>query len=406
MFRSASAIPSDFQDRRFLPAGPLDALLIPWAVATGRAPTAEVAFADPRVLAVVPLAAAALLAGLGRVRSRLVPARAGTPPIVRALVFGAVSYGVWLRMFAIERYAVPIEILAGMLAVLLAVRLVPARAALPVAAAGAILLVAATRPADWGHRPWSAPFHPVLPAPLREPATFLVVSHPVGYWVSILPPGSRFLLVERDGLATGGVLRTRLLDGLDHAPGGRLRTLGEDAPMDLSTREQLRSLGVVVEPSCVHLGGLDGTPILSCAASRPGSRPLAATDLLPDVPVDMSDRGNGWPLLLDGWGTPAADGTPAIAADAVLLLRVPDQPEPRVLELTAATPAPDTLRVAVDGREAASWALAGAGRAATGGVCLPPRAAGPFRVRLRSGSVGLVLRQLRLRDAEPGECPA
>ncbi len=264
------------------------------------------------------------------------------------LAFTAGAYIAWLDLFAIERYAVAIEILAGLLAVILLAEVPPPRAGRAVAVAALVGLAALTAPPEWWHRPWTDPYRPVIPAVLAEPAAFVVVWHPNGYWPPLLSLRSRFYEATPMGLATGGLLRQRIVDGLAHPPGGRIWTLGVDVPMDPATRSALASYGLVPRAPCVRAESLWWVPSVFCRATVEGPRPLAASDLAPGAPVDFSDRGSGWIYEVSGWANAGPAGTP-IAGDAGRLVFRTDMLADRPLVLTLT--APSTLDVtAADGR--------------------------------------------------------
>lgn len=114
-------------------------------------------------------------------------------------------------MFAIQRYVVALDILAGILLVLPAARLAPRRVALPLATDAALLAVGTTRPADWWYRPWSDPFVAAPPPELATPAAYLVLFHPIEYWASALPAAARFHAIAPNSLATGVCSATLVL---------------------------------------------------------------------------------------------------------------------------------------------------------------------------------------------------
>ena len=82
------------------------------------------------------------------------------------------------RTFAIERYEIAGEMVAGVLVIALLQHLLPARPAMPAACAVAALTIGLTRPADRWHRAWADPFRISLPEQLRRPAAYLLVVHP------------------------------------------------------------------------------------------------------------------------------------------------------------------------------------------------------------------------------------
>src|SRR5262249_782742 len=112
-FKSPLALPAPYRDMRFLPTHFWTAVLFPvlftlnWAIAD------DIPFRDIRVMLAYVTAIAAILFWLGGRRSKdpLVFPDAARP----ILAFAAVSYLVWLKMFAIYRYIVGLEMLAPLI---------------------------------------------------------------------------------------------------------------------------------------------------------------------------------------------------------------------------------------------------------------------------------------------------
>ncbi|MFP3553192.1 glycosyltransferase 87 family protein [Paraburkholderia sp. SIMBA_049] len=121
--------------------------------------------------------------------------RAALEPKQRLVVlFVALGFVVWMKLFSIYRYIVPIEMLAPMVLVLLLDRLLPAHIA---RRAAAWLLIAATAVVvmggarTWGHEGWADPlYHAQLP-PLAQPegTTVVIRSTTTGWaWIATLFP--------------------------------------------------------------------------------------------------------------------------------------------------------------------------------------------------------------------------
>lgn len=412
LFRSRSADFVNFSDPRFVPHGLGQTLSYPFLIALGAHPSAENPFADPR-FALLLIVCVPLLA---------TTARRGRDPdrrFARSLLFVLVALLVWLRLFAIERYAASLEIVAGLLLIAVLPRLLPLRLVLPGAVLMLALTLADTRPPDWWHRPWSQSWAVTLPPPLHQPAAYILVAHPLGYWASMLPPGARFYtaLGATMGLATGGVLGAQLQDGLLHPPGGRVRTLGDDVPMGDAARAGLSALGFVPAAPCLRMPSLWWVDTIVCHADRVGPRPRAAADLAADQPVDVTVRGSGWIYLGDGWANAGPTGTPMVLRTAGLVLHLPAADRPRMLELGFRQPAgsPDRHLVASGaGVAGAGWTLPGSGAPVLRIVCLqaPARASGRvLSLNLRDDSTAAfgyaaapVLASLRLRDPGPTDC--
>ena len=413
VFRSRSAAVSDFADPRFLPHGPIDALTYPFKIAAGLHPTAENAFAEPRFALLATLLAllwATDLIGRSRVPRTRFHLMATGLPLARTLLFLGTSICVWLDVFAIERYEIAGEIVAGVALIALLPRLLPTRLVTPAACALTVLTIGLTRPADWWHRAWSDPFTVSLPPPLRRPAAYLLVVHPIGYWASILPAGARFYsaLSDATGLAVGGVLAAQRSDGLAHPPDGLVRTLGDDVPMAEAARSGLAALGFVPAAPCLRLPSLWWVNTIVCGTDRVAGRPRAASGLRPDTPVDFSWNGSGWIYLGHGWANGGPTGTTmSLAAGELILAPIPAG-RPRLLELRFARPVPDLL-VTLNGRPTAVIVRAGTIRQ----ICL---AADPADGPARTTSIGLrvpdvsaeapILSAMILRPASPTGCAA
>ncbi|MCR0983484.1 glycosyltransferase 87 family protein [Roseomonas populi] len=405
VFRSPSANPDSFADLRFVPQGLGQALLYPWWIATGAHPTAEFPSDDPRLLLALPLSLLVLAAAL-LARRRPAPVEEAR---LRAMLFLLVGTAAWLLGFAIHRYAIVPDLLAGMLLVILPAAWVPGRMRRLVALSVAVLLLAATRAPDWGHRPW-AEARPLTPPPsLRSPAAVLVTAYPMGIWAPALPPESRLLAMTDTGLATGGPLRARIQAGLRAPPGGRLLTLGPDLPMEESTRATMADYGVVPTGPCERTSGAAGTPVIVCGATLAPGRRLAAPDLTVGTAVDFTAAGAGWTYLVarplpatPGWTPAGPEGTRA--EDGVRMVLRAEGSAPRLLafDFSASGGAPARIGVSVDGRPAADWVLPSSGDAVRE-LCLPAAEGDGVRHLTFQGGA-FVLRRMALRAAGPAGC--
>ena len=227
IFRSPEAPLESITDVRFMPHGLLDALAYPFYWLIGDHRSSELPFQDPRFAVAIILLAMTI--GVGFLRH---------VPVFRQrdkqfLLFFAFSYGLWLQMFAIHRYAIALELMAAPLIVLLVLRFIetlprPERSRASSVRAVSVVLVALaivvwTRPADWFRRPWSDPYRPQLTGALLTPATYMLLEKPTGYVVPLLPLASRAYQLSDIVLpiVPGGVLDRRIRWGLAHPlPGG------------------------------------------------------------------------------------------------------------------------------------------------------------------------------------------
>ena len=156
-FKSPLALPAPYRDMRFLPTHFWTAALFPILFALNWSVADDIPFRDIRVgLAYVACIAAIVLWIAGR-RSKdpLVVPEAALP----ILAFAGASYLVWLKMFAIYRYIVGLEML-GPLLIAIGIGLLPvSRRARFVTLAVLLLATAATTRVDYIERsPVSDPF--------------------------------------------------------------------------------------------------------------------------------------------------------------------------------------------------------------------------------------------------------
>jgi hypothetical protein len=417
VFRSPSAALADVSDPRFLPHGALDTLAYPVKIAAGLHPTAENAFRDSRFLLALPLSAA--FAAWHLLRRSRTPSPA-SHAVVQLTAFLWAGFTAWLLTFAIQRYAIPFEVAAGLLAIAVVAAWTPRRWSPALCALVAAAVIAWTRPADWWHRPWADRYEPQMPpAVAAAPATVLLVEFPLGYWVQALPRGSRLALLYPDVLPPGGRLTQRLDAVLDHPPGGGVWAAGYDLPLERHVRDPMAAWGVVLAPPCYRAPSLWWVDTVFCRAERPGPRYLAASDLRVGERVAFSGEGSGWIYEVYGWQPAEADRTWAVGPASTLVLKPQDAPGGLALDVEADGAAePDQpeseVAVSVQDQPAAHWQFRRGAGWTIHTVCVPPPTAlrdgvmtlafgGPEGVDAPRRTVAL--RAITLRPAAPGACP-
>jgi len=266
IFRSSEAPLSSIADVRFLPRNLLDAAAYPFYWLIGDHRSSEWDFRDPRFATVFVLLFALVIAAR-YLRTDVLQRRDK-----QFLVFFFVSYGVWLFMFAIHRYAVGLELLSAPLIVLLLSKLIemlnPRKGfatALPFVIL-AFAIAAWSQPADWFRRPWSAPYQPQLPHALRQPATYLLVEKPIGYVIPILPRESRAYQLSDIvmPIVPGGVLDDRIRWGLSHPLAGGVWAL--HLKNSQIRQDLIHRYGWEIDPAraCESISGADGADIEAC----------------------------------------------------------------------------------------------------------------------------------------------
>jgi hypothetical protein len=249
-------------DRQFIPRSFLDGLAYPFYWLVGDFRSSERPFRDARFALLAVLMLIAIGARLRAATVRL------TRRDLQLLIFLTVSFAAWLALFAIQRYAVTLELLCAPAIVLLLVRIsssngagAPPRA-LDMRSSIAILAIAAisaawTQPGDWGRRPWSNPYRPAIPAQLSQPATYFLLDKPLSFLAPLLPAGSRFYTIIDQALPIkpGGVFDRRIRAGLhDPLPGGMWGVHVSDRQ---SPANNLADYGLMVDASkaCLEIEG-------------------------------------------------------------------------------------------------------------------------------------------------------
>jgi len=197
-FHSPLALASPYRDMRFLPTHFWTAVAFPilfsidWRIAD------DLPFLDIRVgLAYIAIIVALVLWALGR-RSKepLVDPRAA----VIIFVFAAVSYFFWLKIFAIYRYILLLEMLAPIV-IVAAVGLLPLTRRTQLIALGGLFFVAMlfTRSERLERAPLGDPYVAVDLPKLADPARTMVVmtgDAPLGFIAPALPPDVPVLRID------------------------------------------------------------------------------------------------------------------------------------------------------------------------------------------------------------------
>jgi hypothetical protein len=296
IFHASEAPVESIVDTRFMPHGLLDALAYPFYWLVGKHPSSEWSFRDPRFALVIVLMLLVLGASIWRRRELL-----GRKDR-RLLFFFWGSYIPWLVAFAIQRYAIVLELLSAPLIVLLLTRLIEAwhgesdaqrttssRRLQLATIAVALATTLWSEPTDWMRRPWSDPYRPQLAEALQIPATFLLLQKPLGYVVPLLPEGSRAYQISDVVLPVvpGGVLDRRIRAGLAQPLPGGLWALyfaesleGNPLRLDLLDTYDLK---IDPDRACLRIPGADRIDVTACPLIPRASKASTA-ELNPAAP--------------------------------------------------------------------------------------------------------------------------
>lgn len=200
VFRSPWALAQSYRDPGFLPGEPglFEALGFPLRFTLEPRLAAEATFTDHRLLALYLLLPLAFGVFAWR-RRPAVPVR--VRPLVWLALALAIAYALWLALFRIYRYLLPLEMLAPTLLVA-ALGLLLGRGRAWALASTALLavLLATTRPPDWLREPFAARAIEVrlpAPLPLGAGAVVLLAGHePLSFLLPALPRDWRFLRID------------------------------------------------------------------------------------------------------------------------------------------------------------------------------------------------------------------
>ena len=198
-FRSPMGAAAPYRDIHFLPPSLWESIFLPFLMVFNPFRVGEIEFRDLRfVLLILTLIPTAIFA-LRRIGADF------QPPLTRhkgffLLTAIVVSYLVWLKLFAIYRYLLPLEMLAP-LAIWLLLDRFPFR--LPVRnmaiLACMLIWIVTLKPGNWGRVPWSSDYFGVQPPSMDDPARSMVIMtgvEPYSYIIPFFPEPVRFVRIE------------------------------------------------------------------------------------------------------------------------------------------------------------------------------------------------------------------
>ena len=173
---------TSFADTRFIPGSLLTgAITYPFGWLLGMHPTSEVPFRDARfALVAVFLPVALVVSVLRPGRGPSGAAKTGSIVELRQFwlhgLFFIASYAIWLKQIAYQRYALPLEMLTGLMLFLSLDRLLRNRKEVTcVFSVLAVFIVIWTRPANWGRIPYGNDWFGIEIPRDQEPQTLYVM---------------------------------------------------------------------------------------------------------------------------------------------------------------------------------------------------------------------------------------
>ncbi len=209
VFKSPWGTLGSYRDERFIPKSLAMWLLFPFWFNIDPTQVGEVGFRDLRF----PLLYILLLALLGRSAwrwlkrpSAALAADGGSPRMTSFFViFMVVAFILWMKMFAVYRYAVVCEFLVPLTVFLvLGALLRNVRRQLRASLLCMLIMLVTLDPGHWGRRPWTSDYFDIRLPELAEPRNtiVLVTGHdPVAYMIPFFPLQVRFLRIQ--GFVTG-----------------------------------------------------------------------------------------------------------------------------------------------------------------------------------------------------------
>jgi MFS family permease len=202
LFKSPWTGPTNFVDPRFVPPSFVNALVsYPFAWLLGIwQPTNESFFREPRFAFAAALLPMALIVTVLRTLNGPPDRHRSDGAAVRNFWFVAFfflfSFGIWLKQFGVQRYALPLELLTGVIA-LLSLESVLGRSRETVAVLSTLVLFALawTRPPDFDRMPYGHRWFGVeAPQRTGSPTLYIMMSwRPMSYTIPFLPKEDRFI---------------------------------------------------------------------------------------------------------------------------------------------------------------------------------------------------------------------
>lgn len=192
IFHSPMAAPIGIGDTHWLPQGWMEYLLWPFKFAADTKRVTEIGL----TLIIWPMLYVGFLLQAFNVAEARPVEPVATDSIVRRqrllLTFFALSYLLWMCLFSIYRYLIPLELLAPVVLLLLAQRLMPAPVARKAVGVLVAIAVVSTIPAaSWGRAPFShnsyAMDGPVIANPEQSLVFTVHGDPPMGWLVTLFP---------------------------------------------------------------------------------------------------------------------------------------------------------------------------------------------------------------------------
>ena len=257
VFASPMFVLDSYADRRFM-QGPLfpAAITYPFRWLLGMHPTSEVPFRDARfALVAVFLPVALVVSVLRPGRGPSGAAKTGSIVELRQFwlhgLFFIASYAIWLKQFGYQRYALPLELLTGLMLFLSLDRLLRNRKEVTcVFSVLAVFIVIWTRPANWGRIPYGNDWFGIEIPRDQEPQTLYVMmghDEPFAYVIPFMPDTSQFIRLTGNMPLDPNMPLGRKALSMIRAHTGTIRSLAV-VELDEENRARLARFGLALTP--------------------------------------------------------------------------------------------------------------------------------------------------------------
>jgi hypothetical protein len=204
IFRSPWFEPVAIRDDRFIPARFWDLTALPFYwVKVHTYVVVELPFRDWRAaIAYMALIAGGLAFAVALMRKGRDGLVGQTRGLGLVVVFVVVSYFAWALGFAYYRYAMPLEMLTGVVTIGALIWLIDRRRwRVPIAMTVLTIATASTIPIDWGRRDYDGHYVDVQVPPLPPDAVvFIATWDPVAYFIPYAEPRAQYVGIENNYL--------------------------------------------------------------------------------------------------------------------------------------------------------------------------------------------------------------
>lgn len=202
IFKSPLAPLTSARDMQYLPWGWHDQLFYPFIFSDNPLRTGEIPWRDFKIVCLYTLLPITIVISLlFGVNAEREDATARAYPVRFLLLMAAISYFVWMRMFAIYRYVVPLEMLAPLL-IVFAVGMLPLKAQIRglIALFIMVALVFTLKPGTWGRvQGWLDGVVDVKTPEISEPENLMIIMagyEPYSHLVTAFPPQVSFVRIQ------------------------------------------------------------------------------------------------------------------------------------------------------------------------------------------------------------------